>query len=207
MESRRKEKQPLSELSYSDSELDMIDWDASSLSHHSHFFAPSGHPHNRYSTPLILISPGHSGHGSSMDINSSRSSGGLGGGGSHSSYTISGAAATNTQTSSGSSSEAPSPGPFPRSTSRSKLIVPPAAVMNGHFEGEEEEGEGEGDKRRANGGINGWPRGRLYVNKDSLAHDLSFLANMPELCDVTFLVGDDRQPICAVRAILAARSR
>jgi hypothetical protein len=211
MESRKKEK-PLSELSYSDSELDMIDWDASSLSHHSHFFAPSGHPHNRYSTPLILISPGHSGHGSSMDINSSRSSGGLGGGGggSHSSYTISGAAAMNTQTSSGSSSGAPSPGPFPRSTSRSKLIVPPAAAMNGHFEGEEEEGEGEGedDKRRANGGsINGWPRGRLYVNKDSLAHDLSFLANMPELCDVTFLVGDDRQPICAVRAILAARSR
>lgn len=194
MESRKKK--PLSELSYSDSELDMIDWDASSLPHHSHFFAPSGHPHNRYSTPLILISPGH---GGSMD--SSRSSGGGGG--------VGGAAATNTQTSSGSSSGAPSPGPFPHSTSRSKLIVPPpAAAMNGHFEGEEEEeGEGEGDKRRPNGDINGWPRGRLYVNKDSLAHDLSFLANMPELCDVTFLVGEDRQPICAVRAILAARSR
>ena len=126
-------------------------------------------------------------------MDSSRSGGGGGGG--------SGAAAT--QTSSGSSSGAPSPGPFPHSTSRSKLIVPPAAAMNGHFE---TEGEGEDDKR-ANGGINGWPRGRLYVNKDSLAHDLSFLANMPELCDVTFLVGEDRQPICAVRAILAARSR
>ncbi len=49
--------------------------------------------------------------------------------------------------------------------------------------------------------------GRRYENKDSLAHDLSFLANMPELCDVTFLVGEDRQPVCAVRAILAARSR
>lgn len=196
MESRKKK--PLSELSYSDSELDMIDWDTSSLSHHSHFFAPSGHPHNRYSTPLILISPGQG------SADSSRSGAGGGGGGTHS---YSGAAATNTQTSSGSSSGAPSPGPFPHSTSRSKLIVPPAAAMNGHFEGEEEEAEGENDKRRANGGINGWPRGRLYVNKDSLAHDLSFLANMPELCDVTFLVGEDRQPICAVRAILAARSR
>ncbi len=51
--------------------------------------------------------------------------------------------------------------------------------------------------------ING---GTQYVNKDSLAHDLSFLATMPELCDVTFLVGNDRQPVCAVRAILAARS-
>jgi len=46
-----------------------------------------------------------------------------------------------------------------------------------------------------------------YENKDSLAHDLSFLATMPELCDVTFLVGEDRQPVCAVRAILGARSR
>ena len=46
-----------------------------------------------------------------------------------------------------------------------------------------------------------------YDNRDGLAHDLSFLATMPELCDVTFLVGEDRQPICGVRAILAARSR
>ena len=180
MARREKKKKRMSELSYSDSELDMIDWDASSLSNHSHFFAPSGHPHNRYSTPLILISTGQD---RSVDMR----------GGAH----FSSAAAGQTQ-SSGSSSEAPSPGPFPHSTSRSKLIVPPAAV-NGHCEGEEYE-------KRANG-INGWPSGRLYVNKDSLAHDLSFLANMPELCDVTFLVGDDRQPICAVRAILAARSR
>lgn len=49
--------------------------------------------------------------------------------------------------------------------------------------------------------------GSRYENRDSLAHDLSFLANMPELCDVTFLVGEDRQPVCGVRAILAARSR
>lgn len=49
--------------------------------------------------------------------------------------------------------------------------------------------------------------GHRYENRDSLAHDLSFLATMPELCDVTFMVGEDRQPVCAVRAILAARSR
>ena len=180
MARKEKRKLRLSELSFSDSELDMIDWDASSLPNHSHFFAPSGHPHNRYSTPLILISPGQ---------------GSMRGGGSHSNVA---AAAGQTQSSGSSSSGAPSPSHFPHSTSRSKLIVPPA-TMNGHY-------ESEGDERRANG-INGWPSGRLYVNKDSLAHDLSFLANMPELCDVTFLVGDDRQAICAVRAILAARSR
>ncbi len=48
--------------------------------------------------------------------------------------------------------------------------------------------------------------GSQYVNKDSLAHDLGFLATMPELCDVTFLVGTDQAPVCAVKAILAARS-
>ncbi len=37
--------------------------------------------------------------------------------------------------------------------------------------------------------------------------DMRFLASMPELCDVTFLVGDTREPVCAVRAVLAARSR
>ncbi|XP_003386107.1 PREDICTED: serine-enriched protein-like isoform X2 [Amphimedon queenslandica] len=46
-----------------------------------------------------------------------------------------------------------------------------------------------------------------FDNRAGLAHDLSFLAGLPELCDVTFLVGEDRQPVCGVRAILAARSR
>ena len=46
-----------------------------------------------------------------------------------------------------------------------------------------------------------------FDNHAGLAHDLSFLAGLPELCDVTFLVGEDRQPVCGVRAILAARSR
>ena len=44
-------------------------------------------------------------------------------------------------------------------------------------------------------------------NKEALADDLRLLACLPELCDVTFLVGEEKQPICGVRAILAARSR
>ena len=46
-----------------------------------------------------------------------------------------------------------------------------------------------------------------FDNKSGLAEDLKFLASMPELCDVTFLVGETREPVCGVRAILAARSR
>ena len=38
-----------------------------------------------------------------------------------------------------------------------------------------------------------------------MCSDLGFLANLPELCDVTFLVGTDKEPVCAVKAILAAR--
>lgn len=46
-----------------------------------------------------------------------------------------------------------------------------------------------------------------FENKTGLAEDMKFLASMPELCDVTFLVGDTREPVCAVKAVLAARSR
>lgn len=46
-----------------------------------------------------------------------------------------------------------------------------------------------------------------FDNRSGLAHDLGFLAAMPELCDVTFLAGEERQPVCGVRAVLAARSR
>lgn len=45
-----------------------------------------------------------------------------------------------------------------------------------------------------------------FENKTGLAEDMKFLASMPELCDVTFLVGDTREPVCAVKAVLAARS-
>lgn len=47
----------------------------------------------------------------------------------------------------------------------------------------------------------------LFENKTGLAEDMKFLASMPELCDVTFLVGDAREPVCAVKAVLGARSR
>ncbi|KAG5676542.1 hypothetical protein PVAND_006367 [Polypedilum vanderplanki] len=47
----------------------------------------------------------------------------------------------------------------------------------------------------------------IFENKSGLAEDLKFLASMPELCDITFLVGETREPVCAVKAILAARSR
>ncbi|XP_006614571.2 intersectin-1-like isoform X2 [Apis dorsata] len=47
----------------------------------------------------------------------------------------------------------------------------------------------------------------IFENKAGLAEDMKFLASMPELCDVTFLVGDTKEPICAVKAVLAARSR
>ncbi len=30
---------------------------------------------------------------------------------------------------------------------------------------------------------------------------------MPELCDITFLVGETREPVCAVKAVLGARSK
>lgn len=46
-----------------------------------------------------------------------------------------------------------------------------------------------------------------FENKSGLAEDMKFLASMPELCDVTFLVGETREPVCAVKAVLAARSR
>ena len=36
---------------------------------------------------------------------------------------------------------------------------------------------------------------------------MRFLASIPELCDITFLVGETREPVCAVKAVLAARSR
>lgn len=32
-----------------------------------------------------------------------------------------------------------------------------------------------------------------------LCNDLSFLAHLPELCDVTFIVGSLEEPVCAVR--------
>ena len=152
--------QRITELSYSDSELHMIDWDVSSLPRHSHFFAPSGPPHHRYSTPLILVTSG----------------------GGTSSETVSPVF----------EDEVPQRPPKP---SNLKLVA-----VNGHASSTEKLCPPH--QRSLDG-----PQDGVFTNKDSLAHDLSFLATMPELCDVTFLVGEDRQPVCGVRAILAARSR
>lgn len=41
-----------------------------------------------------------------------------------------------------------------------------------------------------------------FENKSGLADDMKFLASMPELCDVTFLVGETREPVCAVKVSL-----
>lgn len=41
----------------------------------------------------------------------------------------------------------------------------------------------------------------IFENKTGLAEDMKFLASMPELCDVTFLVGETREPVCAVKVI------
>ena len=47
----------------------------------------------------------------------------------------------------------------------------------------------------------------VFENRSGLAEDMKFLASMPELCDITFLVGDTREPVCAVKAVLGARSK
>lgn len=45
-----------------------------------------------------------------------------------------------------------------------------------------------------------------FENKTGLAEDMKFLASMPELCDVTFLVGDTREPVCAVKVSVIQRT-
>ncbi|KAG9509406.1 hypothetical protein GZH46_02077, partial [Fragariocoptes setiger] len=47
----------------------------------------------------------------------------------------------------------------------------------------------------------------IYDNRCDLGEEMKFLASLPELCDITFLVGETREPVCAVRSVLAARSR
>ena len=44
----------------------------------------------------------------------------------------------------------------------------------------------------------------IYINQDEsgLCNDLGFLAHLPELCDITFMVGPEKEPVCAVRAVL-----
>ena len=65
----------------------------------------------------------------------------------------------------------------------------------------------EGDTVTDSAAPGGLKQSFRFENKSSLANDLSFLAMMPEYCDVTFLVGEKQQPMCGVKAILASRSR
>lgn len=47
----------------------------------------------------------------------------------------------------------------------------------------------------------------LFKDRQGLTEDLKYVISVPELCDVTFLVGQDRVPVYGVRAVLATRSR
>ncbi|XP_060067384.1 serine-enriched protein-like [Ylistrum balloti] len=49
----------------------------------------------------------------------------------------------------------------------------------------------------------------IMIVKDTrgLCEDLKYVISVPDLCDVTFLVGEDRLPVYGVKAILATRSR
>lgn len=40
-----------------------------------------------------------------------------------------------------------------------------------------------------------------------MCNDLGFLAHLPELCDITFMVGQDKEPVCAVRAVLGRQKK
>ncbi|XP_023340710.1 serine-enriched protein, partial [Eurytemora carolleeae] len=46
----------------------------------------------------------------------------------------------------------------------------------------------------------------MFRDETGLMADLGFLSHLPELCDVTFMVGVEKELVCAVRAVLAARS-
>ncbi|KAJ8297416.1 hypothetical protein KUTeg_023947 [Tegillarca granosa] len=47
----------------------------------------------------------------------------------------------------------------------------------------------------------------LFKDREGLTVDLSYVASVPDLCDVKFLVGPDRLPVYGVRAVLSTRSR
>lgn len=48
---------------------------------------------------------------------------------------------------------------------------------------------------------------RLIVSSTDVSEDLRLITEMPNLCDVEFLVGEDREPVYGVKAVLATRSR
>ncbi|ESO92630.1 hypothetical protein LOTGIDRAFT_162550 [Lottia gigantea] len=47
----------------------------------------------------------------------------------------------------------------------------------------------------------------VFKSQESLCDSLDYILSMPELCDVVFLVGQNKTPVYGVKAILATRSR
>jgi hypothetical protein len=47
----------------------------------------------------------------------------------------------------------------------------------------------------------------VLKNRHDLCEDLKYIIAVPDLCDVMFLVGEDRLPVYGLRAILTTRSR
>ena len=47
----------------------------------------------------------------------------------------------------------------------------------------------------------------VLQNKNGLFRDFRSVLASKDLCDITFLVGEERRPVIAVRAVIAARSR
>ncbi|XP_064614447.1 serine-enriched protein-like [Liolophura sinensis] len=46
-----------------------------------------------------------------------------------------------------------------------------------------------------------------FCNTSTLFHDLRLMTEMPDLCDVKFIVGKDKVPIYGVKSVMATRSR
>ncbi|XP_055956215.1 serine-enriched protein-like [Patella vulgata] len=47
----------------------------------------------------------------------------------------------------------------------------------------------------------------VFKSRESLCDSLDYILSMNELCDVVFLVGEEKIPVYGVKAILATRSR
>ncbi|KAL3831594.1 hypothetical protein ACJMK2_023331 [Sinanodonta woodiana] len=46
-----------------------------------------------------------------------------------------------------------------------------------------------------------------FKSLHALGHSMSYITDVPDLCDVKFLVGDDEVPVYGVKAVLGTRSR
>lgn len=200
----------ISHISLSDTELDMIDKHAdviqspymSDLHAHSHFFAPARRRRRssvpslqRYSIPVIFVSPDNSTHSSTSNIAAV------------SSVTATGSTHHHHHQNNRANLSPPSTSAAPVVTRDPQKTKKFSLNLNGRLSPSSPDDIPEDSQEKMGPAQGSMHHGNRYVNKESLAKDLSLLSTMPELCDVTFLVGEDRQPVCGVRAILAARSR